>query len=57
LSNEYENADGDISLHTGGLQSDPFGMQLLGEANAEEIPIVRDYSGRGSPRVIFWKAI
>jgi GNAT superfamily N-acetyltransferase len=34
-----------------------FGMQLLGEANAEDIPIVRDYSGRGSPRVIFWKAI
>jgi ribosomal protein S18 acetylase RimI-like enzyme len=33
------------------------GMQLLGEPNAEDIPIVREYSGRGAPRVIFWKAI
>ena len=34
-----------------------FGMQLLGEANAEDIPIVRDYSGHGEARVVFWKAI
>jgi hypothetical protein len=32
-------------------------MQLLGDPHAEDIPIVPDYSGRGAPRVIFWKAI
>jgi ribosomal protein S18 acetylase RimI-like enzyme len=33
------------------------GMQLLGEANAEGIPTVPDYSGRGASRVVFWKTI
>jgi GNAT superfamily N-acetyltransferase len=33
------------------------GMEMLGELNAEGIPIVQDYAGRGEPRVVFWKAI
>jgi ribosomal protein S18 acetylase RimI-like enzyme len=33
------------------------GMELLGEPNAEGIPVVRDYAGRGVPRVVFWKTI
>jgi GNAT superfamily N-acetyltransferase len=33
------------------------GMQPLGEPNADGIPIVPDYAGRGASRVIFWKAI
>jgi GNAT superfamily N-acetyltransferase len=33
------------------------GMQLLGEPNADGIRIVRDYAGRGAPRVVFWKAV
>jgi GNAT superfamily N-acetyltransferase len=33
------------------------GMQLLGEADSDEVPVVLDYAGRGSPRVVFWKAI
>ena len=33
------------------------GMQLLGEPNADGIPVVPDYSGRGATRVVFWKAI
>jgi GNAT superfamily N-acetyltransferase len=33
------------------------GMQLLGEPNADGVPVVADYGGRGAPRVVFWKAI
>lgn len=33
------------------------GMELLGDPNAEGIPVVTDYAGRGEPRVVFWKAI
>jgi ribosomal protein S18 acetylase RimI-like enzyme len=33
------------------------GMQLLGDPNADGVPVVRDYAGRGTPRVVFWKAI
>ena len=33
------------------------GMQLLGEPNSDGIPVVPDYMGRGTPRVVFWKAI
>jgi ribosomal protein S18 acetylase RimI-like enzyme len=33
------------------------GMQLLGEPNADGIPVVADYVGRGNARVVFWKAI
>jgi hypothetical protein len=33
------------------------GMQLLGESNADGIPVVPDYAGRGASRVIFWKSI
>jgi len=33
------------------------GMRLLGEPNADGIPVVRDYAGRDSPRVVFWKDI
>jgi GNAT superfamily N-acetyltransferase len=33
------------------------GMQLLGEPNADGVPVVADYAGRGTPRVVFWKAI
>jgi GNAT superfamily N-acetyltransferase len=33
------------------------GMQLLGEPNADGIPIVRDYAGANEPRVVLWKAI
>jgi GNAT superfamily N-acetyltransferase len=33
------------------------GMQLLGEADADGIPIVPDYAGRGAARVVFWKSI
>jgi predicted GNAT superfamily acetyltransferase len=31
------------------------GMQLLGGPNADGIPTVPDYAGRGAPRVVFWK--
>jgi GNAT superfamily N-acetyltransferase len=33
------------------------GMEMLGEPNAEGIPVVKDYAGRGEPRVVFWKEI
>jgi GNAT superfamily N-acetyltransferase len=33
------------------------GMQLLGEANSDGLPVVADYAGRGAPRVVFWKSI
>jgi len=33
------------------------GMQLLGQSNADGVPVVRDYAGRGGPRVVFWKSI
>jgi predicted GNAT superfamily acetyltransferase len=33
------------------------GMELLGEPNAEGIPVVSDYSGRGQSRVVFWKSL
>jgi predicted GNAT superfamily acetyltransferase len=33
------------------------GLQLLGEPNIDGIPMVPDYAGRGSPRVVFWKSI
>jgi GNAT superfamily N-acetyltransferase len=33
------------------------GMELLGEPNADGIPVVPDYAGRGVPRVVLWKAI
>jgi GNAT superfamily N-acetyltransferase len=33
------------------------GMQLLGAPNADGIPVVPDYAGRGAPRVVFWKDI
>lgn len=33
------------------------GMQLLGEANADGIPVVPDYAGSGAARVVFWKCI
>ena len=33
------------------------GMQLLGEAGSDGIPVIPDYAGRGAPRVVFWKAI
>ncbi len=42
---------GSIAFH------ESLGMQLIGEPNADGIPIVPDYSGRGAPRVIFWKTI
>jgi predicted GNAT superfamily acetyltransferase len=33
------------------------GMELLGEPNADGIPVVANYAGHGAPRVVFWKAI
>jgi len=33
------------------------GMEMLGEPNAEGIPVVKDYAGRGEARVVFWKAV
>jgi GNAT superfamily N-acetyltransferase len=33
------------------------GMQLLGEAGSDRVPVVPDYAGRGAPRVVFRKAI
>ena len=33
------------------------GMELLGEPNADSIPVVLDYAGRGVPSVVFWKSI
>ena len=33
------------------------GMELLGEPNAEGVPVVADYAGPGAPRVVFWRAI
>jgi GNAT superfamily N-acetyltransferase len=33
------------------------GMELLGEPNAEGIPVVADYAGRAESRVVFWKAV
>jgi GNAT superfamily N-acetyltransferase len=33
------------------------GMRLLGEPNAEGIPVVRDYAGPGRDRVVFEKEI
>jgi GNAT superfamily N-acetyltransferase len=33
------------------------GMELLGEPNADGIPVVANYAGRGVSRVVFWKAI
>ena len=31
------------------------GMSLLGEPNEDGIPVVRDYSGPGEHRVVFWR--
>jgi GNAT superfamily N-acetyltransferase len=33
------------------------GMELLGEPNADGIPVIGDYAGRGVSRVVFWRAI
>ena len=33
------------------------GMELLGEPNADGVPVVPDYAGPGAPRVVFWQAI
>jgi predicted GNAT superfamily acetyltransferase len=33
------------------------GMEPLGEANSDGIPVLPDYAGRGAPRVVFWKSI
>lgn len=33
------------------------GMQLLGEPNADGVPVVADYAGRGMSRVVFRKSI
>jgi ribosomal protein S18 acetylase RimI-like enzyme len=33
------------------------GMELLGEAGSDGIPVIPDYAGRDAPRVVFWKAI
>jgi GNAT superfamily N-acetyltransferase len=33
------------------------GMQLLGEPNSDGIPVVPDYAGRGTSRVVFWMSI
>jgi N-acetylglutamate synthase-like GNAT family acetyltransferase len=33
------------------------GMVMLGEPNEDGIPIVRDYSGPGDHRIVFWKEI
>ncbi len=33
------------------------GMQLLGEPNADGVPVVADYAGHGASRVVFWMAI
>jgi ribosomal protein S18 acetylase RimI-like enzyme len=33
------------------------GMQLLGHENADGVPVVPDYAGRGAARVVFWKSI
>jgi GNAT superfamily N-acetyltransferase len=33
------------------------GMELLGEPNAEGVPVVPDYAGRDEPRVVFWLAL
>jgi ribosomal protein S18 acetylase RimI-like enzyme len=33
------------------------GMELLGEANADGVPVISDYAGLGVSRVVFWKAI
>lgn len=40
-----------IAFHKG------LGMEMLGEPNADGIPVVQDYAGRGEPRVVFWKEI
>jgi predicted GNAT superfamily acetyltransferase len=42
---------GSIAFHTS------LGMKLLGEPNADGVPVVADYSGRGVARVVFWKDI
>lgn len=33
------------------------GMQLLGEPDAQGIPVMADYAGRNQARVVFWKPI
>jgi GNAT superfamily N-acetyltransferase len=33
------------------------GMRLLGEPNADGVPVVADYAGRSVARVVFWRAI
>jgi ribosomal protein S18 acetylase RimI-like enzyme len=33
------------------------GMQLLGEPNADGIPVIPDYAAPGASRVVFWKSI
>jgi ribosomal protein S18 acetylase RimI-like enzyme len=33
------------------------GMQLLGAPNADGVPVVPDYAGRGADRVVFWKSV
>jgi ribosomal protein S18 acetylase RimI-like enzyme len=42
---------GSIAFHKG------LGMELLGEPNADGVPVVPDYAGRGAARVVFWKSI
>jgi hypothetical protein len=32
-------------------------MQLLGGPNSDGIPVVPDYAGRGTSRVVFWMSI
>jgi GNAT superfamily N-acetyltransferase len=33
------------------------GMLLIGEPNADGVPVIADYAGRGAARVVFWMAI
>lgn len=33
------------------------GMELIGEPNADGIPVIRDYAGPGNDRVVFRKNI
>ncbi|MHC4401417.1 MAG: GNAT family N-acetyltransferase [Planctomycetota bacterium] len=33
------------------------GMRLLGMAKGEQVPVVKDYSGAGEDRVVFWRDI
>ena len=40
-----------IAFHTS------LGMQLLGQPNADGVPVVKDYGGPGVDRVVFWMEI